>query len=67
MRQTHLIIRAVNISDNNNADKTDDIINTVKEQVEKVRSLIKLLEYFLMQVFRVRVRRLTGTVLKSLR
>lgn len=61
------IIRAVNISDNNNADKTDNIINTVKEQVEKVRSLIKLLEYFLMQVFRVRVRRLTGTVLKSLR
>ena len=29
------IIRAVNISDNNNADKTDNIINTVKEQVEK--------------------------------
>ena len=26
------IIRAVNISDNNNADKTDNIINTVKEQ-----------------------------------
>lgn len=36
------IIRAVNISDNNNADKTDDIINTVKEQVEKSQKLDKV-------------------------
>ena len=34
------IIRAVNISDNNNADKTDNIINTVKEQVEKVAGIL---------------------------
>ena len=36
------IIRAVNISDNNNADKTDDIINTVKEQVEECQKLDKV-------------------------
>ena len=36
------IIRAVNIADNNNADKTDDIINTVKEQVEKCQKLDKV-------------------------
>ena len=36
------IIRAVNIADNNNADKTDDIINTVKEQVEKSQKLDKV-------------------------
>ena len=36
------IIRAVNIADNNNADKTDDIINTVKEQVEECQKLDKV-------------------------